>query len=87
MLNPVNKYLLVKPILEEKTESGVLIPDDYVEKQSAFSLVELLAANPQSTLYQGLKLVVPTHMLEEIDIFGEKYHVVLENHVVGSLAN
>ena len=87
MLNPINKYLVVTPILEEKKESGVLVPEDYVENHSAFSLVELITASPQSTLYQGLKLIVPTHMLEEIDIFGEKHHVILENHVVGFFAN
>jgi len=32
-------------------------------------------------------LVVPTHMVEELNIFGEKHCVVLENHVVGILDN
>ena len=87
MLQPVNKYLVVEPLREEKKESGVLVPNEYKSNDSVFSLVKLLAYNPNSTLQTNYRLVVPTHMIEEIDLFGEKYHVVLENHVVGLLDN
>ena len=87
MLRPANKYLVVEPILEQKQESGVLVPDEYRVNDSAFSLVELLATNFGSTLTSGMKLVVPTHMIEEIALFGKKHYVVLENHVVGFFDN
>tara|TARA_R100001082_G_C4312806_1_gene137544 strand:+ start:508 stop:771 length:264 start_codon:yes stop_codon:yes gene_type:complete len=87
MLSPVNKYLLVLPITEEKKESGVLVPDSYVEQQDSFCVAELLAANPESTLEKGERLILPRHMIEKVDVFGEIYHLVLENHVVAKLRN
>ena len=79
----MNRYLLVDPIREEKKESGILVPEDYREEQSLYSLVRLLKTNTDSKLSEGSKLVVPAHVVEEIDIFGEKHHMVLENHVIG----
>jgi co-chaperonin GroES (HSP10) len=87
MLCPLNRHLVVEPILEQQGKSGVLIPDDYKTEQSAYILVNLLKAHPESNLKLNSKLVVPTHMVEEINFFGEKYHIVLENHVVGLLDN
>jgi co-chaperonin GroES (HSP10) len=85
MLLPVNRHLVIKVIVEEKKESGVLVPDDYKQDASTYSLVTLRCASPDSEFEPGSKLVVPTHMIEELNIFGEKYYVVLENHVVGIL--
>jgi co-chaperonin GroES (HSP10) len=86
MLRPMNRHLVVQPILEQKKESGVLVPDDFLTNESEHSLVELISASPDvSSLFIGQKLVVPTHMLQEIDIFGQKFHVVLINHVIGIL--
>jgi co-chaperonin GroES (HSP10) len=87
MLCPLNRYLVVEPILEEKKDSGVLIPDDYKTEQAAYVLVTLLRAHPESNLSPGNKIVVPAHMVEEVSFFGEKHHIVLENHVVGLLDN
>ena len=87
MLNPMNRHLLVNLIKEEKKESGVLVPQDYMVEASSFSLVVLLSAHADSTLQPGTKLAVPTHMIEEVELFGEKYHVVLENHVIGFFDN
>jgi co-chaperonin GroES (HSP10) len=83
MLHPMNKYLLVDPVKEEKKESGILVPEDYKEQQSAYALVKLLKTSTNSSLSEGMKLIVPAHIVEEIDLFGEKHHVVLENHVIG----
>jgi len=86
MLRPMNRHLVVQPIVEQKKESGVLVPDDFVSNESEHSLVELVSAAPDvGPLFVGQKLVVPTHILQEIDIFGEKFHVVLINHVIGVL--
>jgi|TARA_R110002074_G_scaffold343470_1_gene513898 co-chaperonin GroES (HSP10) len=83
MLNPMNKYLLVSPVVEEKKQSGVLVPEDYKEERAAHALVKLLKTNENSTLCEGMNLIVPAHIVEQIELFGEKHHVVLENHVIG----
>ena len=87
MFHPMNKYLLVRVLEEEKTETGVLVPDDFKVSTSAYSLVQLLRCHASSKLTRGDKLVVPRHMIEEINLFGENYSVVLENHVIGFFDN
>ena len=79
MLYPVNRFLVVEVLAEQKKE--------YKQERSVYSLVTLLKAGPESEFKFGSKLVVPTHMVEELNIFGEKHCVVLENHVVGILDN
>lgn len=87
MLQPMNRYLLVEPIEEEKKESGVLVPEDYKVDNSTHSLVNLLRPSESSSLSAGMKLIVPRHMIEEINLFGEKSYVVLENNVIGFFHN
>ena len=83
MLCPMNRYLVVELIREEKKDSGILVPEDYKEEDSAHSLVKLLKTHDNSSLEAGMQLVVPTHMIEELQLFGKKHCVVLENHVIG----
>tara|TARA_R110002110_G_scaffold314797_1_gene527858 strand:- start:171 stop:434 length:264 start_codon:yes stop_codon:yes gene_type:complete len=87
MLEPMNKYLLVKPVEEEKKESGILVPEDYKVNHAVHSLVTLLRSHDASNLDAGMRLIVPTHMIEEINLFGEKSYVVLENNVIGFFHN
>ena len=83
MLCPMNRYLVVELIREEKKDSGILVPEDYREGDSAHSLVKLLKTHDNSKLEAGMQLAVPTHMIEELQLFGKKHCVVLENHVIG----
>ena len=83
MLYPMNRYLVVELIREEKKDSGILVPEEYKEENSAYSLVKLLKTHDNSSLEAGMKLAVPTHMIEELQLFGKKHCVVLENHVIG----
>lgn len=87
MMKPMNKYLLVKVIEEQKKDSGVLIPEDYREATQAHALVELLEKNQDSNLTKGMRLIVPSHVVESVEIFGEKYNFVLENNVIGFFTN
>ena len=87
MMKPMNKYLLVKVVEEQKKDSGVLIPEDYREATQAHALVELLEKNQDSNLTKGMRLIVPSHMVEDVEIFGEKYSFVLENNVIGFFTN
>ena len=86
MIDPLNKYLVVRPLArEEESLTMVLIPEGVEVNTSAFCLVELLEASPGSTLKRGMKLVASTHMLERAEIAGNTYYLLLENYVVGSL--
>jgi co-chaperonin GroES (HSP10) len=82
MLYPLNKYLVVEPIEERKTNTGVLVPEDYTVT-SAFKLARILQVHENSKLEKGTRIVVPTHMVEEVTFSGETYYLVTENNVVG----
>jgi len=83
MLYPLNNYLVVKPVEEVKKQSGVLVPEGYVNDESAYSLVEVAQPNVNSNLSSGMRILVPSHLVEEASFFGEVYYLVSENHVIG----
>ena len=83
MLYPMNKYLLIEILEEEKTETGVLVPDEFKTSTNPYSLAKLVRTHSSCSLSPGVKLIIPTHMVEQISLFGENYSVVLENNVIG----
>ena len=89
MLHPLNKYLVVTPC--ETVETGdnttILVPDDVQFEVAPFKVVELLGAHADSNLYPGMCLVVPSHSLEQVNVRGKEYHIVLESHVVATVSD
>jgi len=83
MLYPLNKYLVVEPIEEEKTVSGVIIPEEASVDNSVFKLVRVLEPHDDSRLKRDMCVLVPTHMIEEANFFGKRYYLVTENNVMG----
>jgi len=83
MLRPFNNYLVVEPVEEHVREYGVIIPDDVSLETSIHKTVILTVPNSKSQFSAGTKLLVPTHMLEEVAFSGEKYYLVPENCVLG----
>ena len=87
MLIPVNKYLVVEPIREQKSQDvTILIPESVNIDSSRYSVVRIIKSHASSHLEEGTRLLVPTHMIEEASVFGETYHIILENHVIGFLS-
>ena len=83
MLYPLNKYLVVEPIEETKTNSGVLVPEGASVDTNAFKLVKILEPHITSQLRSGMRILVPSHMIEEAVFFGKTYYLITENNVVG----
>ncbi len=83
MLYPLNNYLVVQLLEEEKTESGVIIPEDVVIINNPFRLVKITEPHANSNLKKNMHVLVPTHMIEEASFFGKTYYLITENHVVG----
>tara|TARA_Y100000310_G_C20319863_1_gene640231 strand:- start:246 stop:524 length:279 start_codon:yes stop_codon:yes gene_type:complete len=83
MLHPLGKYLVVEPIEETKTSTGVLVPENIVIETNAFKVVKILRPNKDSDLRSGMCVVIPSHMLEEATFSGNTYYLVMENHVIG----
>jgi co-chaperonin GroES (HSP10) len=83
VLFPLNKYLVVEPIQNtQKEESTVLIPDDIEVDASPYKLVELLEAHADSRLRKGMKLVAPSHSIEQITVLDNEYYLLPETHVI-----
>ena len=86
MLYPLNKYLVVEPIEETKTDTGVLVPEGVSIESGAFKLVKILEPHAASQLRSDMQVLVPSHMLEEATFSGKTYYLVTENNVVGFYA-
>ena len=91
MIEPVNKFILVEPIEEEKKDEqkGFLLPDDYKKPTNPHKVCEVVLANPTNPLglSPGERIVVESHMVQEIRAEGETNYLVQENYVIGVLFN
>jgi len=86
MLCPVNKYLVVRPIREKKTQdTTILLPDNVDVNKSPHTVVEVVTPHIASNYDKGARLLVPSHSVEEVSFLGETYHIILEHHVIGFL--
>ena len=73
---------------KEELSSTILLPENVILNESPFSAAKLIRASRGSemSLWQGLNIVVPSHVIESCTYDGETYHLVLESHVVGCLS-
>ena len=90
-LIPENRHLLVNPI-EESQDSNydrvqLLMPDDFKPPQSLHVVCEVVAIAKDSKFYGEVidRIVTERRMLQELQIEGETYYLVLENYVFGRI--
>tara|TARA_A100001015_G_scaffold310187_1_gene411083 strand:- start:2054 stop:2377 length:324 start_codon:yes stop_codon:yes gene_type:complete len=92
-LKPTNRHLTIVPHFKDnKTETGVLLPDDYSPEQNKYVEATVVdVADDCSKQFEQLKygtltekkIVVDASMIEEVKISNKKTFIVLENYVVG----
>ena len=93
-LRPVNRHLLILPhFKKDKSEDrGFILPDSYEEEEKYISASVIDVAADCSTAVRTLKLqldgdhkqiVVDRSMIEEFVFKDKKYHMILENYIVG----
>jgi len=83
---PRNRYLLVEKQLEkEEDNKGFILPDDYKRKDGPLQVVKLLNACEGSSYVndEGKLLVVPSHLVESLDMEGQTFYIIPENAVYG----
>ena len=86
---PMNRHLLVqrRPKPQEDSEQRVLLPEGYKKTESRYETVEVLNAAPNCSFIDrvraGTKIVVLSNFLEDVEVEGHNYTVILENHVMG----
>ena len=93
-LSPRNRYLLIEPIEEESgkqeedaSHSGVLLPEEYKPKKPPYMAAKVREVSPNCTILVSKSdlIVVQRSMVEEIEVKGEIFYTILENHVFGVL--
>ena len=87
---PVNRHLRVSVARQQqKTPSGVLLPEDFSESKDKYQRVEVLAAAADcKEVFRtsvGKEIFVEKSMVEEILVMGTTASLVLENYVIGVL--
>ena len=85
-LSPRNKYLLVEKldVIVEEPKHSFVLPTDYKEKEKPYKVVRVIEDSTEKYEPESL-ILVPTHMLEEIDLDGEKHYLIQENHVLATV--
>ena len=86
MLRPVNRHILVSySPPQEKTDTGILLPDDYKAPEENHIIVEVLgvAEDVSFRCEKGDKIVIDKKMLDELSIEHSTYYTILENYVIG----
>ena len=84
---PQNRHILVGMPEETETEeskSSFILPDDYEKPKSEFVKVSVLDCTA-TELELGHFIIVPRHMIQEINVDGETYHLVLDNYILASI--
>ena len=86
MIKPVNRHILVDySPPQEKSETGILLPDDYKAPEEKHIVVGVLSVSKDVSFHckKGDKIVIDKKMLEELSIDHSIYYTILENYVIG----
>ena len=85
VLIPKNNWISVDLIKDKKEESdsSILLPHDYRPQENPHS-VAVVAVDAHS-YKAGAFIVVPTHMIREIEIEGIKSYLVERNHIMAEV--
>ena len=85
---PRNRHILVEKIEKEEEQSNVLLPEGY-KKVDEYAFLRVLATSPDCSVLarKGEKIVVPTHLIQDIKIGEQDFSIVLENHICGVVYN
>ena len=86
---PRNRHLLVERIeKKEEQQVGVLLPDGYT-KTDEYTLLKVLETSPDclAVARKSEKIIVLTHLIQDIEVEDEIFSIVLENHVCGVVIN
>tara|TARA_R100000152_G_C6691674_1_gene123130 strand:- start:43 stop:315 length:273 start_codon:yes stop_codon:yes gene_type:complete len=85
---PRNRHLLVMRIEKEEEQVNVLVPDGYA-KVEEYTFLKVLDSSPDCSTVarKNEKVIAPTHLIQDIEVAGETFSIVLENHICGVVYN
>ena len=86
-LSPRNTYLLVEQLsvkAELQPQHAFVLPTDYKEKEKPYKVVRVIEDSTEKYEPESL-ILVPTHMLEEIQLENQTHYLIQENHVLATV--
>jgi co-chaperonin GroES (HSP10) len=86
-ITPQNRHILIEVLDETEDDtapSAFLLPEGYEKPKSEHIKVKVLDDSACSLSF-GSHVVVPRHMIQEIDIGATTFNLVLENYVLASV--
>lgn len=86
-LKPLNRYLQVEiqKKEEEKKQYSFYVPEEAERMQiNRYSIVKVLSKSSECQAEVGCLAIVPTHVIEEVDVDGHRLHFVTDNHLIAT---
>jgi len=88
-LSPRNRYLLVEEecvTVSKQEERSFVLPTNYKEKDQPYKVMRVI--EDSNGKYQPESLIlVPTNVLEEVEINKEKFYLVTDNYILATVTN
>lgn len=85
-LSPRNRYVLVEPVEQDKKEEeqrAFFIPTEQ-QQEEAYKVVRVI--EDSNSKYEPESLVlVPTHLLEKVEISGQINYLITENYIIATV--
>ncbi len=93
VLKPVNRHMLIIPHFKEnKTDTGVLLPDDYKPEEERY--IEATVVDISEDCHKQFRhlrydavdnhrIIVDKSMIQEVKTNSRKHYMILENYVMG----
>jgi len=91
-LSPLNRRILIVPHFKEKRdETGILLPEDYKPQEEPHIVATVVAVAPDcASSFASIRnsrdrheIIVERSMIETVKYKKKKFHLILENYVVG----
>ncbi len=84
-LSPRNRYLLVEEkhvtVSKQEQDRGFVLPTNYKEKVEPYKVMRVVEDSNGKYEPESL-LLVPTNVLEEVELSEQKFYLVLDNYVM-----
>ena len=74
----------VRQKVEVQPQHAFILPTDYKEKEKPYKVVRVIEDSTEKYEPESL-ILVPTHMLEEIQLDNQTHYLIQENHVLATV--
>ena len=83
ILEPKTPWVQVEMSFDKSEESPYMIelPEDYRPAEKPYKAVSVIN-DPNGEYAYGDVVVLPTHIVREIELSGNKFHLVERNHIM-----